>query len=349
MFPSAQADLGPPLDGVVAGDGLQQDHARTVGVEAVRGVGRQQRHVAPAGDDATHRCPHRLAVEADRARLAGGRDRGVEAHEAHFHLAVEHQGELVVGTRAPRRRSVGPDGLEDVLHVLTDGHLLVRLGHRRHFEDVGEGVALRVVIDQLDATLLVVGQRPELGRVLHRHPLAFTVFAMRTLVRISNSIGRGGPPRRGLAVLRSFDAQHAALTLSDVARLTGLTRATARRLLLTFVALGYMHNDGRRFELTPKVLDLGHSYVSSLRLADIAQPSMEAMSERVHESVSCAVLDGEEIVYVARVPAARIMTISLALGSRLPAFCTSLGRVLLAELPADELDAYLAQLVPEQR
>jgi IclR family pca regulon transcriptional regulator len=154
---------------------------------------------------------------------------------------------------------------------------------------------------------------------------------------------------RGLAVLRAFDAEHAALTLSDVARITGLTRATARRLLLTFVSLGYMRCDDRRFELTPKVLDIGHSYVSSLKLADIAQPFMEAMSEQVHESVSCAVLDGEEIVYVARVPTTRIMTISLALGSRLPAFCTSLGRVLLADLPAPELDAYLARFRPEQR
>ncbi len=154
---------------------------------------------------------------------------------------------------------------------------------------------------------------------------------------------------RGLAVLRAFDAEHAALTLSDVARITGLTRATARRLLLTFVSLGYMRCDDRRFELTPKVLDIGHSYVSSLQLADIAQPFMEAMSEQVHESVSCAVLDGEEIVYVARVPTTRIMTISLALGSRLPAWCTSLGRVLLADLPGPELDAYLARVRPVRR
>src|SRR4051794_12685434 len=151
---------------------------------------------------------------------------------------------------------------------------------------------------------------------------------------------------RGLAVIRAFDADHAALTLSDVARLTGLTRATARRLLLTLESLGYVRSDARHFELTPKVLDLGYSYVSSLQLADLAQPFMEAMSERVHESVSCAVLDGEEIVYVARVPTTRIMTISLALGSRLPAWCTSLGRVLLADLPAAGLDAYLARVRP---
>jgi IclR family transcriptional regulator, pca regulon regulatory protein len=147
---------------------------------------------------------------------------------------------------------------------------------------------------------------------------------------------------RGLAVLRAFSADRPAMTLSEVARATDLTRATARRLLLTFEALGYMRSDGRLFELTPKVLDLGYAYVSSLKLPDIAQPFMEALSEKVHESVSAAVLDGREIVYVARVPTKRIMTIALSLGSRLPAVTTSLGRALLAELSDDALDAFLA-------
>ena len=111
---------------------------------------------------------------------------------------------------------------------------------------------------------------------------------------------------------------------------TGLTRATARRLLHTLVALGFADTDGKWFELTPKVLDLGHAYVSSLQLPDIAQPFMEALSEKVHESVSASVLDGDEIVYVARVPTQRIMAISLAIGSRLPAVWTSMGRVMLA-------------------
>ena len=133
------------------------------------------------------------------------------------------------------------------------------------------------------------------------------------------------------------------MTLSEVARTTHLTRATARRLLLTFEALGYMRSDGRYFELTPRVLDLGYAYVSSLKLPDIAQPFMEALSERVHESVSAAVLDDDEIVYVARVPTKRIMTVSISLGSRLPAATTSLGRALLAELPDDELEAFLAR------
>ena len=91
------------------------------------------------------------------------------------------------------------------------------------------------------------------------------------------------------------------------------------------------------------MLDLGYAYVSSLKLPDIAQPFMEALSDRVHESVSAAVLDGDEIVYVARVPTKRIMTVSISLGSRLPAVTTSLGRALLAELPDDQLDAFLAK------
>ena len=163
-------------------------------------------------------------------------------------------------------------------------------------------------------------------------------------------VGAAGPRsefvqslERGLSVLRAFSADRPSMTLSEVARTTDLTRATARRLLLTFEALGYMRSDGRSFELTPRVLDLGYAYVSSLKLPDIAQPFMEALSERVHESVSAAVLDDDEIVYVARVPTKRIMTVAISLGSRLPAASTSMGRALLAELPDDELDSFLAR------
>jgi IclR family transcriptional regulator, pca regulon regulatory protein len=150
---------------------------------------------------------------------------------------------------------------------------------------------------------------------------------------------------RGLTVLQAFNAERPAMTLADMARATGLTRATARRLLLTLVALGYVCTDGRTFELTPRVLDLGFAYVSSLQLPDIAQPFMEALSDRVHESVSASVLDGTQIVYVARVNTQRIMGISLAIGSRLPAAWTSMGRVLLADLSDRQLDEFLDELV----
>jgi IclR family transcriptional regulator, pca regulon regulatory protein len=150
---------------------------------------------------------------------------------------------------------------------------------------------------------------------------------------------------RGLTVLQAFNAERPAMTLADMSRATGLTRATARRLLHTLVALGFVCTDGRTFELTPRVLDLGFAYVSSLQLPDIAQPFMEALSDRVHESVSASVLDGSQIVYVARVNTQRIMGISLAIGSRLPAAWTSMGRVLLAGLPDTQLDEFLDGLV----
>jgi IclR family pca regulon transcriptional regulator len=146
-------------------------------------------------------------------------------------------------------------------------------------------------------------------------------------------------------VLQAFNAERPAMTLADMARATGLTRATARRLLHTLVSLGFVCTDGRTFELTPRVLDLGFAYVSSLQLPDIAQPFMEALSDRVHESVSASVLDGSQIVYVARVNTQRIMGISLAIGSRLPAAWTSMGRVLLAGLTDQQLDEFLEGLV----
>jgi IclR family transcriptional regulator, pca regulon regulatory protein len=150
---------------------------------------------------------------------------------------------------------------------------------------------------------------------------------------------------RGLTVLQAFNSERPAMTLADMSRATGLTRATARRLLHTLVSLGYVCTDGRTFELTPRVLDLGFAYVSSLQLPDIAQPFMETLSGRVHESVSASVLDGTQIVYVARVNTQRIMGISLAIGSRLPAAWTSMGRVLLAGLTDGQLDGFFDTLV----
>jgi IclR family pca regulon transcriptional regulator len=128
--------------------------------------------------------------------------------------------------------------------------------------------------------------------------------------------------------------------LADVARATGLTRAAARRFLLTLQSLGYVRNDGRLFSLTPRVLELGFAYLSSLELPEIAQPHLQALVEQVHESSSVSVLDGDEVVYVARVPAQRrIMAVTISVGTRFPAFLTSMGRVLLAGLADGELDA----------
>ena len=138
---------------------------------------------------------------------------------------------------------------------------------------------------------------------------------------------------RGLEVLRAFDLEHPAMTLSEVAERVGLARAVVRRCLLTLQHLGYIGSRGRQFHLLPKTLDLGFRYISSLSLPDRALPFMEQLAKEVDESSSLAVLDGLEIVYVARVPVRRVMTIALAVGARLPAFATSMGRVLLAGLP----------------
>lgn len=146
---------------------------------------------------------------------------------------------------------------------------------------------------------------------------------------------------RGLAVIRSFSADSPAQTLSDVSRSTGLARATVRRLLLTLEQLGYVRSVDNRYQLTPRVLDLGYAYLSSLNVQSIAQPYLEAFSEKLGEASSVAVLDDTDVVYVARVPAKRIMAVSIGLGSRFPAYQTSMGRVLLAELDdAEIIDRY---------
>ena len=145
---------------------------------------------------------------------------------------------------------------------------------------------------------------------------------------------------RGLAVIRAFSRESPRLTLSEVSQKTGLTRAASRRYLLTLEELGYVGSDGRDFMLRPQVLALGYAYLSSLNLGEIAQRHMEALVEKVHESCSASVLDGTDIVYVARVPTRRIMTIALAVGTRLPAHATSMGRVLLADLTEVELERY---------
>ncbi|SEG99556.1 IclR family transcriptional regulator, pca regulon regulatory protein [Nonomuraea solani] len=149
---------------------------------------------------------------------------------------------------------------------------------------------------------------------------------------------------RGLAVIRAFSATEPELTLSEVARATGLSRAAARRFLLTLADLGYVRSDGRLFALTPRVLELGYAYLSSLSLPEVADPHLERLAAEVHESASVAVLDGEDVVYVARVATARIMRVSISIGTRFPAYCTSMGRVLLAGLRAPELEAYLERV-----
>ncbi len=148
---------------------------------------------------------------------------------------------------------------------------------------------------------------------------------------------------RGLAVIESFDDARTALTLSDVARRTKLSRGTVARVLHTLKTLGYLHSDGRHFNLLPRTLKLGYAYLSSQPLWRLAHPMLEAVAEETGNPCSLSVLDGEEIVYVTWVAAGRVVFDYVGVGGRLPAFCASMGRVLLAALPDGALDAFFAK------
>jgi IclR family pca regulon transcriptional regulator len=154
---------------------------------------------------------------------------------------------------------------------------------------------------------------------------------------------------KGLTVIEAFDAGRPRLTLTDVAKLTGITRAAARRYLRTLTRLGYAEFDGRYFTLTPRTLRLGYAYLSSAPIPTRLQPLLRQISDETGESSSAAMIDGDEIVYVARSATRRIMSIGLAVGSRLPIYCTSLGRAILAFRPEAEIEAYLQRVSLEPR
>jgi IclR family pca regulon transcriptional regulator len=154
---------------------------------------------------------------------------------------------------------------------------------------------------------------------------------------------------RALAVIKTFSAEHPELTLSEIARRTGMTRAAARRFVLTLADLGYLGAVDRKFHLRPAVLELGHTYLSVLSLPQAAQPHLAQLSEQLHETTSLAVLDDDDIVYVARIGPRRVITSGLTVGTRLPAYLTSHGRIQLAHLSDDRLDDYLARVRLEPR
>lgn len=153
---------------------------------------------------------------------------------------------------------------------------------------------------------------------------------------------------RGLSVIRAFGADAPRQTLTEVARRCGLTRAGARRILLTLQTLGYVRAEGRLFELTPKILDLGFAYISSQPLWQFAEPLVLQLSNDLKESSSISVMDGGDIVFVVRVPVRKVMNATLGIGSRLPAWSTAMGRVLLASMPIEERDKLIeqAELIP---
>ena len=149
---------------------------------------------------------------------------------------------------------------------------------------------------------------------------------------------------RGLAIIRVFSAETPSLTVTEIAAATGLTRAAARRFLLTLIDLGYVATDGRYYELTPRVLELGYSYLSALSFPEVALPHLERLVTEVEEASEGSILDGGDVVYVVRVPGPALMTISVNVGARMPAYATAMGRVLLAGLPDDALERYLGNV-----
>jgi IclR family transcriptional regulator, pca regulon regulatory protein len=151
---------------------------------------------------------------------------------------------------------------------------------------------------------------------------------------------------RGLQVIRAFGHDRPVLSIAEVARLTSMSRAAARRCLHTLSVLGYVGGAAGRYALSPRVLALGYAYLGSAPVAQAAQPVLERVAERLHESCSLTVLDGDEIVYVARAATRRILSVGLAVGSRLPAYCTSMGRVLLAFAGDAERSVFLSRVRP---
>ena len=147
---------------------------------------------------------------------------------------------------------------------------------------------------------------------------------------------------RGLTVIQAFDKDHCKLTLTDVAKRTELNRATARRFLFTLNALGYVESDGKLFWLSPKILELGYAYLASQPIVEKVQPFIERVSSETGESCSVSVLDGNDVVYIARYLTQHIMSVTLNVGTRLPAFVTSMGRILLAHRTDEEVAEILA-------
>lgn len=148
---------------------------------------------------------------------------------------------------------------------------------------------------------------------------------------------------RGLSVLQAFDNEHSSMTLSDVAKRTGLSRGTSRRLLFTLAQLGFVGSDGKHFWLKPSVMDLGYRYLSSQPWWRVAQPIIEEAAAEANESCNAAILEGTDIIYMTGVAVNRIVSTTLSIGSHLPAFATASGRVLLAHASAQQLDDFFAQ------
>ena len=182
-----------------------------------------------------------------------------------------------------------------------------------------------------------------------RSPRPFIAPRERAAAGPDEALYRGGDPdfmtslARGLHVIRAFAGVDRRLTIADVSRATGLTRAVVRRCLYTLRELGYAATDGRTYSLQPRILNLGYAYLSTAPIPIAAQPVLEELSGQLGEATSVAVLDDGAVVYVARAATRRIMAVTLGVGSRLPAYCTALGRVLLAGMPQEQTAQELAK------
>jgi len=294
-----------------------------------------------------------FATSLGRALLAGQPDDVIDGHlrSTELHAMTARTLADPAGLRAElakiRRRGFAlvDQELEDGLRAIAaplrdaDGHVVAAVNLAVHASRWTLDAIRKELVPRLLETASAIDD--ELGAVPARPRGVERVAA-------APSAGADGDSdfvqslERGLGVIRAFDGERPALTLSDVAKATGLTRAAARRFLLTLVELGYMTTEGRLFKLSPRVLDLGRPYLSSLTLQELAQPHLAALVARVEESATVAVLDGAEIVYVAHAPARKILSVSVGIGTRDPAFATSLGRVLLAGQGDEWLDGYLA-------
>jgi len=189
------------------------------------------------------------------------------------------------------------------------------------------------------------------GQNLKDNPPTALLTALRVALLPSTRIDTlSGDPNfmtslaRGLAVIQCFSHATSFLTVSQISQATGFSRASVRRCLYTLCKLGLANSeDGTHFTLLPRVLTLGHSYISSMPLSKVAQPVLDRLSQVLRESCSIAMLDGADVIHVAHANISRVLAVDLSMGSRLPAIYTSMGRVLLAHLPAKDLEAHLAR------
>jgi IclR family pca regulon transcriptional regulator len=294
-----------------------------------------------------------LATSLGRVLLAARRDRP-NAFDAHRLPAITPQTVADVETMRVDLARVERNGFSLVDQELEEGLRAIAVPLRNGEGRVSAALNLAVPARRWSAAAMKRELLPRLQAAAEAIEADAAASIRRTRTSPVRRIerfphdGRGShfvqSVQRGLSVVCAFDAQSQALTLSEVAHASGLPRAAARRFLLTLVEAGYVRVDGRLFELTPRVLDLGRPFLDNLTLPELTEPHLRALVRQVQESASVAALDGAEIVYIAHVPARRVMAVTVPVGARDPAFATALGRALLGAQPDTWLDAFLDEV-----